>query len=76
MEKYISFSVSIKCEDCLEVSVTYKLKFIDSKRFMNTSLSKLVDNMSEIIKYESDAKEFREKIELLRSLLILIIIQG
>ena len=66
MEKYISFSVFVKIENDEEKPVTYKLKFIDNKRFMNTFLSKLVDNMSEINKYESDAKEFREKIELLK----------
>ena len=29
-------------------TITYKLKFIDSFRFMSTSLSKLLDNLSEI----------------------------
>ena len=28
-------------------TITYKLKFIDSFRFMSTSLSNLVDNLSE-----------------------------
>ena len=46
MEKYISFSVSAKFENNEKELVTYKLKFIDSKRFMNTSLQKLVDNMT------------------------------
>ena len=27
--------------------ITYKIKFIDSFRFMSTSLSKVVDNLSE-----------------------------
>ena len=36
----------------LKVLVTYKLKFIDSMRFMNTSLSNLTDNLSEINKQE------------------------
>ena len=31
-------------------TVTYKLKFIDSCRFMQTSLSELVDNTSESFK--------------------------
>ena len=46
MEKYITFSVPIKkiCDD--SKTITYKLRFIDSFRFMSTSLSKLVDNMS------------------------------
>ena len=49
-EKYITFSVLIKKEirnkDKI-IEITYKLKFIDSYRFMSTSLSKLVDNLSE-----------------------------
>ena len=49
-EKYITFSVPIKKE--IEnknkiIEITYKIKFIDSYRFMSTSLSKLVDNLSE-----------------------------
>ena len=46
MEKYITFSVPIKkkCDD--SKTITYKLRFIDSFRFMPTSLSELVDNMS------------------------------
>ena len=49
-EKYISFSVSIKKiknEDTNE-TITYKLKFIDTFRFMRSGLSGLVDNLSEI----------------------------
>ena len=46
MEKYITFSTPIKkkCDD--GKTITYKLRFIDSFRFMPTSLSELVDNMS------------------------------
>ena len=68
MEKYISFSVSTKLKDEEEELVTYKLKFIDSKRFMNTSLLKLVDNMSGINKYKSEVEEFSKNIELLKKL--------
>ena len=32
--------------------ITYKLKFIDSFRFMNRSLSDLVENLSEVNKQE------------------------
>ena len=53
-EKYISFSVKInkkiikKDEDCREkiVNIPYRLKFIDSYRFVMASLSALVDNLS------------------------------
>ena len=31
------------------MEITYKIKFIDSFRFMATSLSKLVDNLTEDI---------------------------
>ena len=48
MEQYISFSVPIKKECDNGKIITYNLKFIDSFRFMSTSLSKLVDNTSAI----------------------------
>ena len=51
-EKYITFSAPIKKElDNGKPSIC-KLKFIDSFRFMSTSLSDLVDNLSEINKKE------------------------
>ena len=47
-EKYITFSVPIKKNiDNKDLEITYKIKFIDSYRFMSSSLSKLVDNLSE-----------------------------
>ena len=46
MEKYITFSVPIKKKCGDDKIVTHKLKFIDSFRFMPTSLSELVDNLS------------------------------
>ena len=52
IEKYITFSVPIKKELHNDKTITYKLKFIDSFRFMSTSLSKLVDNLSEIYSNE------------------------
>ena len=48
MEKYITFSVPIKKECDNGKTIAYKLRFIDSFRFMSTSLSELVDNMSGI----------------------------
>ena len=47
-EKYITFSVSLKKKiENKNIEITYKTKFIDSYRFMSSSLSKLVDNLSE-----------------------------
>ena len=49
-EKYITFSVPIKKEITKKdeiVKISYKIKFIDSYRFMSASLSKLIDNLSE-----------------------------
>ena len=46
-EKYITFSVPIKKGLGNGKSITYKIKFIDSLRFMSSSLSSLVDKLSE-----------------------------
>ena len=47
-EKYITFSVPIKKKiENKDLEITYKIKFIDSYKFMSSSLSKLVDNLSE-----------------------------
>ena len=46
-EKYITFSVPINKELDYGKSIKYKIKFIDSFRFMSTSLSKLVKYLSE-----------------------------
>ena len=49
-EKYITFSVPIKKRiENKDMEITYKIKFIDSFRFMAMSLSKLVDNLTEDI---------------------------
>ena len=40
-------------------TITHKLKFIDSFRFMSTSLSSLVDNLSEI--YKKERKDARKE---------------
>ena len=47
-EKYITFSAPIKKEHNNGKTTTYKLKFIDNYRFMQDSLSNLIDNLSEI----------------------------
>ena len=48
-EKYITiFSVPIKKKiENKNIEITYKIKFIDSCRFMSMPLSKLIDNLSE-----------------------------
>ena len=47
-EKYITFLVPLKKKiENKNLEITYKMKFIDSFRFMSSSLSKLVDNLSE-----------------------------
>ena len=46
-EKYITFSVPIKKQLDNVKTATCKLKFIDSFRFMSTSLSSLANNLSD-----------------------------
>ena len=47
-EKYITFSVPLKKKiENKNIEITYKIQFIDSYRFMSSSLPKLVDNLSE-----------------------------
>ena len=47
-EKYIIFSVPLKKKiENKNLEITYKIKFVDSFKFMSSSLSKLVDNLSE-----------------------------
>ena len=49
-QKYITFSVPIKKKiDNKNIDITYKIKFINIFRFMATSLSKLVDNLTDNI---------------------------
>ena len=74
-EKYITFSVPIKKEeednngekeeddDNGKKTTTYKIKFIESHRFMQSKLSDLIDNLSEINKKESKACIERRKIK-------------
>ena len=55
-EKYITFSVPIKKEHENGKTTTYKLKFIDSYRFVQDSLSNLVNNLSGINNKEPHEK--------------------
>ena len=49
-EKYITFSVPLKKKiGNKNIEITYKIKCIDSHKFVSSSLSKLVGNLSEVI---------------------------
>ena len=63
-EKYITFSVPLKKENDNGKIITCKLKYIDSYRFMSTSLSNLVDNLSVIFDKECKKCMERKKIRL------------
>ena len=56
-EKYINFSVPFKKED--DEKFTYKLKFIDSYRFMQSKLLDLVDNLYGV--YDKECRKFKER---------------
>ena len=45
-EKYITFSIPIKKENDNGKTITYKIKFIDSCRFIQSKLSNLAENLS------------------------------
>ena len=65
-EKYITFLAPINKKVDNDEIITYKLKFIDSFRFMLASLSSLVDNLSEIYKEEyKSCKKICQNIDLL-----------
>ena len=63
MKKSITFSVPIKRECDNGKTIAYKLRFMDSVRFMSTSLSELVDNMSGIFN-SIECKSCMEKIKI------------
>ena len=69
-EKYITFSVPIEKRLDNGEKIIYKLKFIDSFRFMPTSSSCLVDNLSEINKIEcktcTDGENIKSGCEFIR----------
>ena len=62
-EKYITFSVSIKKEYDNDKTITYKIKFIDSCRYMPSKLSDLVDNLSKINNKDCKACMVRKNIK-------------
>ena len=56
---YYFFSAIKKKDNYNSKKITYKLKFIDSYRFMSTSLSNLVDNLSRV--YDKECKRCMER---------------
>ena len=56
-EKYITFKVQLKKENEDDKLITCKLKFIESIRFMDRSLSDITDNLSELNKQECNNKQ-------------------
>ena len=60
---YYFFNTNLKKKYDRNKRITYRLKFIDSFRFMSTSLSSLVDNLSEIYKKECKGCKERRKIK-------------
>ena len=63
MEKYITFSVPIKKKCDNGRTITRKLRFIHSFRFMSASISELLDNMSGIFN-NIDCKSCMENIKI------------
>ena len=72
-EKYITFSVPIKKKiDNKDLEITYKIKFIDSYRFMSSSLSKLVDNISEGV-HSNKCSDCESNLDYIKMIAIFII---
>ena len=71
--KYMSFSMPIKKKikeqkEQKKKVITYNLKFIDSAKHMNSALSTLVNNLSEINKCNCEEKEDKDiKTRLIKS---------
>ena len=61
--KYSAVQIQKKKERHNGRTITYKLKFIDSFKFMSTLLSILVDNLSKIYKKECKGWKERKKIK-------------
>ena len=57
--KIFFFQCPLKKKNDNDKKITYKLKFIDSYRFMSTSLSNLVDNL--LGGYDKECKKCMER---------------
>ena len=71
-EKYISFSKKIKVDEYKSrrtgetVSLYFEIRFIDSKKFLQTSLAKLVENLK-LDDFYNIKVIFKDKAELFKS---------
>ena len=65
-ENYITFSVPIKKKLDNSKTITWKLKFVDSFRFMSTALSSLADNVSEIYNKKIINKSCKSECEFIK----------
>ena len=63
-EKYISFNKKIKVDEINGADITFEIRFIDSFKFLQTSLSNLVSNLSPDDFYNTK-HVFKKNIELL-----------
>ena len=63
-ERYVTFSVPLKKENDNGKKITYKLKFIESYRFVSTLLSNLVDSLSGVYDKECTRCTERKRIRL------------
>ena len=59
----MTFSIPINKELDNGKTMTYKLKFIDSFRFMSASLSKIVDNLTDICNKKCRDKNCKSECE-------------
>ena len=62
-EKYITFSVPIKKDKEDGKTITYKIKFLDTCRFMQSKLLDLADNLSEINNKDCQNTEKEKKLD-------------
>ena len=65
-ENYITFSVPIKKKLDNSKTITWKLTFVDSFRFMSTALSSLADNVSEIYNKKCINKSCKSECEFIK----------
>ena len=66
-EKYITFSAPVKKKiENKDLEITYKIKFIDSYRFLSMPLSRLMDNLPEGI-HNNECADCKSCLDYVRS---------